>query len=71
MQKDLGLVTAYGAALEGGYTGTYEEYKTEMANLLGLDLATRVEVLENNYGTVPVDPSVTPTKNGSVWITTI
>lgn len=34
MQKDLGLVTAYGAALEGGYTGTFEDYKTKMLELL-------------------------------------
>lgn len=37
--KDLGLVTAYGAAKEGGYTGTYEEYKEKMLDLLNADLS--------------------------------
>lgn len=43
--KDLGLVSAYGAALEGGYTGTYDEYKTKMLELLNLNLSS----LGNNY----------------------
>lgn len=29
---DAGIVTAYGAAVRGGYTGTYEEFCTEQAN---------------------------------------
>lgn len=44
-KKDLGLVTAYGAAKEGGYTGTYEEYKEKMLELLNLNLST----LGNEY----------------------
>lgn len=43
--KDLGLVSAYGAALEGGYTGTYDEYKEKMLELLNLNLST----LGNEY----------------------
>ncbi len=82
MQKDLGLVTAYGAALEGGYTGTYEQYKEKMmelleVNLTGLgneyddtELVERIEQLESKYGTIPVNPSTTPTQDGSMWITT-
>lgn len=38
--KDLGLVSAYGAALEGGYTGTYDEYKEKMLDLLNLNLSS-------------------------------
>lgn len=31
--KDLGVVTAYGEACEAGYTGTYDEFCTMLANL--------------------------------------
>lgn len=37
--KDLGLITAYGAAKEGGYAGTYEEYRDKMLELLNLNLS--------------------------------
>lgn len=32
--KDLGLVTAYGYALAGGYTGTEEQFKSDFAKLM-------------------------------------
>lgn len=44
--KDLGLVSAYGAALEGGYTGTYDEYKEKMLELLNLKSNN---LLDSNY----------------------
>lgn len=53
--KDLGLVSAYGAALEGGYTGTYDEYKTKMLELLNLNLSS----LGNNYDDTALQSSVT------------
>lgn len=31
-RKDAGIVTAYGAAVRGGYTGTYEEFCRQQAN---------------------------------------
>lgn len=34
IQKDLGLVTAYGYALAGGYQGTEEQFKIDFANLM-------------------------------------
>lgn len=34
IQKDLGLVTAYGYALAGGYTGSEEQFKTDFAALM-------------------------------------
>lgn len=31
--NDLGAVSAYAAAVAGGYTGTKEQFETELANL--------------------------------------
>lgn len=33
IKKDIGAVSAYALAVEGGYTGTEEQYKQDMANL--------------------------------------
>lgn len=56
IRKDLGLVTAYGAAKEKGYTGTEEEFKVRVYDVI--------------KGKIPVDPAEEPTEEGSVWITT-
>ena len=53
--KDLGLVSAYGAALEGGYTGTYDEYKTKMLELLNLNLSS----LGSGYDDTALQSSIT------------
>ena len=47
IEKDLGIVTAYGYAVEGGYTGTEEEFEA----LLG-DIATTLNEFENFSVTV-------------------
>ena len=56
-KKNAGVVTAYGAAVAGGYQGTYEEFCALMA-----DLGVQVGYLENMTVTVQMlDPDQSPT----------
>lgn len=52
-------ITSYADACQAGYTGTYAQWCTLLANL-------------GNTPTykIPVNPSQEPTENGAVWITT-
>ena len=55
-KKNAGVVTAYGAAVEGGYQGTYEEFCALMA-----DLGVQVGYLESMTVTVTMlDPAQSP-----------
>lgn len=54
--QNAGIVTAYGAAVRGGYQGTYEEFCAAMA-----DLGVQVEYLEDMTVTVQMlDPDASP-----------
>lgn len=44
IQKDLGLVTAYGYALAGGYQGTEEQFKQDFAALMNGHYKADVEI---------------------------
>lgn len=47
MSKDLGAVTAYAHAVEGGYTGTEEEFENLMASYAEV-AETAVEAAEDS-----------------------
>ena len=59
--KDLGLVTAYGYAVEGGYTGTEEEFKALLGNVAS-DLA-EIESISASATTLPAGSSATASYN--------
>ena len=60
-----GIATAYGAAVRGGYTGTYQQFCADLANLPGV-----VETLENlsaSATTLPEGSSATASySNGNI-----
>ncbi|MBQ1297701.1 MAG: hypothetical protein IIY21_26925, partial [Clostridiales bacterium] len=64
INKDLGLVTAYAYAIEGGYTGTEEEF-TEMLGNIAIDLS-KIENLSVTVTTLPAGSQATASLNGSV-----
>lgn len=64
INKDLGLVTAYAYAVAGGYTGTEEEFKQLMADLV--DEVERLEDLSVTVTTLPEGSPATASLNGSV-----
>lgn len=60
-----GIATAYGAAVRGGYTGTYEQFCADLAALPGV-----VETLENitaSASTLPAGSSVTASYNNGAF----
>jgi hypothetical protein len=69
IQKDLGLVTAYGYALAGGYQGTEEQFKIDFANLM----AGRYSGSElNRYAAESAeDEPFIPQRNGDICGTSI
>jgi len=56
-KTDLGIVTAYGYAVEGGYTGTEEEFETLLANLV--DDIAELEGMTVEVTTLPAGSQAT------------
>lgn len=62
--KDLGLVTAYGYAKDGGYTGTEAQFRALLANV-AIDLA-EIENLSVTVTTLPADSDATASYDSGV-----
>ena len=62
--KDLGAVTAYAYAVEGGYTGTESEFEALLGNIAE-DLS-EIENLSVTVTTLPAGSSATASYNNGV-----